>query len=142
MIGLKVGVAQCRALDCDSKGCRCESYRLPLLNVDIKPFVKKVRKMYTSEKFRNPDFASGWVYFEKSASIRDVSAQSSPSRLVYFFTKSANYNKLYVRAGRSFFLSPGMVLRHYSDPTMRHLKKKTKAWGYAAEAFEQITSAP
>lgn len=91
---------------------------------------------------RNPDFAAAWAYNVLSVTPRSLSTQTLRSDFVKFFTKQRNPNKLYVVALKNFFLSPGIVLRHYSDPEARHLKKRTKTWVYTITALKKVTTKP
>lgn len=91
---------------------------------------------------RNPDFASAWAYGFLTRTTQYLNVQTVRSNFVKFFTKNRNPNKLYLTADRSFFLSPGIVLRHYSDPTARHLKKRPKTWVYTVTALSKATTRP
>jgi hypothetical protein len=91
---------------------------------------------------RNPDFASAWAYGFLTNTPQYLSVQTARSNFVKFFTKARNPNKLYLTADRSFFLSPGIVLRHYSDPEARHLKKRPKTWVYTVTALSKATTRP
>ena len=91
---------------------------------------------------RNPDFAAAWAYNALSTTPRCLGTQTLRSDFVKFFTKQRNPNKLYLRASKNFFLSPGIVLRHYSDPEARHLKKRPKTWVYTVTALGKVTTKP
>lgn len=76
-------------------------------------------------KKKNPDFGVSWVSKTPSDTRRQLTIKTT-SDFVKFFTKKRNYNKLFVVASKNFFLSPGIILRHFSDPNARHLKKRPK----------------
>lgn len=95
-----------------------------------------------SKTQRNPDFAALWAYSGFLRPAFTLANQTLRSDFVKFFTKKTNYNKLFIVASINFFLSPGIILRHYSDSTTRHLKKRTKTWIYSLMALKKITQSP
>lgn len=102
-------------------------------------FFNKVSNKVT---LRNPDFAAAWAYPLQSRPNFSFQAQLKKSSFVKIFTKATNFNKLFINTSTGFFLSPGIILKQYSDPTARHLKKKTKTWVYTLIALKRITKTP
>lgn len=99
-----VGIAQCRALDCDFKGCRCKSYYLPVLPTffNSKKKTLSVSQKITSAqlKRRNVDYAHEWAYdtlVSNYRALKDVySRKHAIAPIMRFFCKRTNQNKLYV----------------------------------------------
>ena len=111
-----------------------------MLNIDFRKNLTAHRSVST--RTRNPEFASAWAFDSLSLTPRGLVTQTTRSDFVKFFTKNRNPNKLYLMASKNFFLSPGIVLRHYSDPEARHLKKRPKTWVYTVTALSKVTSRP
>jgi purine-cytosine permease-like protein len=110
--------------------------------VNHKPVLNSPKQQIIAGAQRNPDFAAAWAYGGFSRPAFTMANQTLRSDFVKFFTKKTNYNKLFIVAAANFFLSPGIVLRHYSDPTARHLKKRPKTWVYALTALKKVTQRP
>lgn len=88
---------------------------------------------------RNPSFTAAWAYEIQPRPTHTLTNHITSSDFVKFFTKKRNYNKLFIAASTGFFLSPGIVLRHYSDPEVRHLKKRPKTWVHALTALVKVS---
>jgi hypothetical protein len=105
--------------------------------------VRRIKKYVGSvESLRNPDFARAWSSRKDFDSASPRAGLPRRSRFLKLFTKRFNPAKLYAYASSGFFLSPGIVLRHYSDPEARHLKKKAKAWVYLLTAIKMVSDKP
>lgn len=113
-----------------------------ILPIDLRKTKLTLNSTKNNAITRNPDFASAWAYNVVTSLNRPLGPQIIRSDFVKFFTKRYNFNKLYVKASKYFFLSPGIILRRYSDPEARHLKKRPKTWVYTVSALKIVTTRP
>lgn len=135
-----VGIAQCRVLDCDSKGCRCKSYYLPLLdNIHLKlnPLIRYVPALQLLEvNVNHVNFYTSALWYSKNIpNFYEhgvlISLVREKNHILKIFTKVTNLNKLYMVCNNKVFLSSGIILRFIKASTRRSLKKRMKVWyGY------------
>lgn len=99
---------------------------LQQLNTDVK-FYLLGAPSYGTKRRRNPNQSCAWLYPERSAvpAVALVTRPASGS-ILKAFTKRNNRNKLFVRAGADIFLSPGIILQNFGDPSERFKKKRLK----------------
>lgn len=112
-----------------------------ILEVNFSPKILRNIKEYGRIN-KNPTFASAWAYEGLLPPSRFMKIHCTISNVVLIFTKRRNHNKLYMSASTGLFLSPGIILRSYSDPEAKHLKKKQKAWAYSMQALKRVTRRP
>ena len=135
-----VGIAQCRVLDCDSKGYGCESYYLPLLDsmyLKLNPLIRYVPALQLLEvNINHVNFYTSALWYSKNIPNfyehgTLVSLVRERNYILKIFTKVTNLNKLYMVCNNKVFLSSGIILRFIKASTRRSLKKRMKVWyGY------------
>ena len=140
-----VGIAQCRVLDCDFKGCRCKSYYLPIILTNIKipvflwSFTGEAKEIKININ-HSPNFLKARLKCINISSqkLKPSKTFSLHPEIINIFTKKKNWNKLYVQGGKGFFLSSGIILRYLKQKEMRCAKKRLKTWYTYLKAIKII----